>query len=638
MCEAQYNDLAYYREGERLFAKKDYHAASAWYEKYLVVDRKARPMAQPFAVQKIGHQTGNPRVLATCHLAISYLQMHDFVQSEKYWLKAAKYDRREFPEYLYWYGRTLMGLGKYEEATRVLGEFEKEYDKMGSILQDADLLLADLRFIQDQLRLGAGDYRLARVNDPRFTTAYAMGIHGEDSSYFTGVENNRDYTNHLFVKRDGLGGSSWESGVRKEKGAHEGLASFTPDGSVLFFTRWKDSAGVRQASIWSRKFKDGTWGDAMELGASVNLADHSSTQPFVTADGKYMLFASDRPGGYGGYDIWFADLDSNYEVIAAHNLGAAINTAGDEQCPYYHHRNHILVFASNGRIGMGGYDLYYAKGYFNLFRWEEPVNPGRPLNSPRDDMYFYGLDEDNLFNRASISSDRDSGCCLVLYNVEMKNHQSIAGQVIDSLTGKPLANVNMEIRGGKGRQVLATVHTDSLGRYRFGLSNTSRFRMHLTREGYDALEQDYIVSLSVGEDSIHNEPIYMRNPSAIAALIAARAPGVLGNWPYKTSALPVEVRHRLDSVATVLMGDSTASLEISGYTDGIGGEEYNLRLAQGRVDACLKYLEKKGIARERMHGKSMGKCCPVAAETVDGKDNPAGREVNRRVEYRVVRG
>jgi outer membrane protein OmpA-like peptidoglycan-associated protein len=78
-------------------------------------------------------------------------------------------------------------------------------------------------------------------------------------------------------------------------------------------------------------------------------------------------------------------------------------------------------------------------------------------------------------------------------------------------------------------------------------------------------------------------------------------------------------------------------IQVEGYTDSIGSKAYNKRLAQRRVDACIKYLIKKGVPANRLVGKAMGDCCPIEPETINGKDNPAGREVNRRVEYKVVR-
>jgi outer membrane protein OmpA-like peptidoglycan-associated protein len=89
----------------------------------------------------------------------------------------------------------------------------------------------------------------------------------------------------------------------------------------------------------------------------------------------------------------------------------------------------------------------------------------------------------------------------------------------------------------------------------------------------------------------------------------------------------------LDSLAGLLQRHPELLLRIDGYTDGIGGEAYNLRLAKARVDACIAYLAKQGIAKDRLQARAMGKCCPLVPEIVDGKDDPAARETNRRVEY-----
>jgi len=112
---------------------------------------------------------------------------------------------------------------------------------------------------------------------------------------------------------------------------------------------------------------------------------------------------------------------------------------------------------------------------------------------------------------------------------------------------------------------------------------------------------------------------------------------IVGNFPYKKSVLPASACYVLDSLVIVLNNDASLNLQVEGYTDGIGGDAYNIRLAKARVDACIRYLVKKGIAAGRLRGKSFGKCCPLEPETIDGKDNPAGREANRRVEYRILR-
>jgi outer membrane protein OmpA-like peptidoglycan-associated protein len=86
----------------------------------------------------------------------------------------------------------------------------------------------------------------------------------------------------------------------------------------------------------------------------------------------------------------------------------------------------------------------------------------------------------------------------------------------------------------------------------------------------------------------------------------------------------------LDSIYNVLMENNTASIQISGYTDGLGTEDYNNKLSDRRAKACADYLIKKGISRDRISFVSFGKCCPVEMELINGRDNPDGRSKNRR--------
>jgi outer membrane protein OmpA-like peptidoglycan-associated protein len=138
-----------------------------------------------------------------------------------------------------------------------------------------------------------------------------------------------------------------------------------------------------------------------------------------------------------------------------------------------------------------------------------------------------------------------------------------------------------------------------------------------------------------GKDTLHSDDLALLPVPPPAQTIAHSS--IVGNFPYKKSALPASAYYVLDSLAAILKNDGSLNLQVEGYTDGIGGDAYNTRLAQARVNACIRYLVKKGIDPARLRGKSFGKCCPLEPETIDGKDNPAGREANRRVEYRLYR-
>lgn len=165
--------------------------------------------------------------------------------------------------------------------------------------------------------------------------------------------------------------------------------------------------------------------DTVKINTPV-LNDNNARQLQITADGKYLLFASDRPGGLGGYDIWYAELDNQGRATNITNMGPAINTAADEAAPFYHAPTNTLVFASKGRIGMGGFDLFTATGSFTT-SWAAAVNMGYPVNSVKDDAYFISRGA-GLLEDAIISSDRSSTCCLELYSVHKSQINTVAGR------------------------------------------------------------------------------------------------------------------------------------------------------------------------------------------------------------------
>jgi len=111
----------------------------------------------------------------------------------------------------------------------------------------------------------------------------------------------------------------------------------------------------------------------------------------------------------------------------------------------------------------------------------------------------------------------------------------------------------------------------------------------------------------------------------------------VGNFAYKKATLIDSAKDNLDSLAFMLKKYPKMVVLVEGYTDGIGGVKYNLALAQRRVNTCINYLLKMGVDPNQLQGKAMGKCCPIAPEKINGKDNPAGRELNRRVEYKVIK-
>jgi OmpA-OmpF porin, OOP family len=661
VANGQFN-AGYYRQAEKLFQQKDYYEAQQYYEKFLVVDKKSRARAQPFAVEKKvkGKTNLNPRQEAVYHLADCYRQQHDYNKAEQRFKEACSFPLKIYPESQYWYGVSLRANGKYTEAIEAFTTFEKQYTELGPLLADADRELDNLHFIQQELaRTNKNNFLLTRQSDPGHTSSYALAIQQGDTLVFTSIhkvdtglkKGEGEYRNDLYESTTGLSApdSNVLNGSRLipnplQDGLNNGLASFSVDGKRMFFTRWVKKNGVTQAAIWSSNRIDSGWSAPLRLEEPVNQEGANSTQPFVTTDGKYLLFSSDRDGGVGKYDLWYAELDSNYQPLYVRNMGDRINTPGDEESPYYHQNSRTLIFASNGRVGMGGFDIYYSKGNFNFSQWEKPVNPGIPINSPKDDLYYVSTDEDNCWNTGWLSSDRQTNCCLALYNIQQDNTAYISGTVVDCESHRPLPGVHFTVTDPRHPdKVFRQDVTDSLGQYAFSLKNTSRFELSVNKPGYNPGDGKFLVHMETGRDTLRNGafclqgiPPVPRDKEVKDELSSLTRSSVLGNFPYKKSTLPASAFVSLDSLTALMNRNPTIVIQVEGYTDGIGGDAYNIRLAQERVDACIRYLVKKGIGRTRLQGKSFGKCCPIAPDTIDGKDNPDGRARNRRVEYKLV--
>jgi outer membrane protein OmpA-like peptidoglycan-associated protein len=331
------------------------------------------------------------------------------------------------------------------------------------------------------------------------------------------------------------------------------------------------------------------------------------------------------------------------EPIQVRNLGNVINSAGDEEAPYLHEKTRTLVFSSNGRVGMGGFDIFYARGSFNLNGWEKPENAGAPLNSTKDDLYYIGTDEDDVWNTGWISSDRSSECCMALFAVKENNAQYLSGKVVDCKNGQALSSTMLTVTDLRhSDRILAKIKSDTAGHYKIELHNSGHFRVSAALAGYESSQKDYNLKTHPGKDSLTNESICLKKndypdkeiEQLLKSLIRSSH---VGNFAYKKAKLSDSAHDNLDSLAVILKKNPDMVIQVLGYTDGIGGVKYNLALAKRRVNSCIRYLVSKGVSMSQLEGKAMGKCCPIASETIDGKDNPAGREINRRVEYKVIK-
>ncbi len=663
---AQGGKRAYFLKAEKLLKKQKFAEAAQYYEKYLSSERTiTAPVDKRQSNSKKVHQR------AVYNIAESYRQSHDYQNAEKYYGEAAVYSEDRYPASAYWYAVSLRANKKYKEAITVLTSYRERHTQMDSLTTLIDRELFNLEFIKAQLDNRYPEFVVTPLVSPTNTSSYAAALVGGDTIVISAVKEPEVVPMVVETRK-----KSWFSFLRKKKkepappqkyvrlyetefkdneflrageldiqtigNAHDGLATFA--GDKMFFTRWQEVNGQQVSAIYVSKKTGASWSTPQKMGTPVNIEKTNSTQPFITADGKHLLFSSNREGGIGKYDIWHAELDGDYNVVRVINMGNVINTTEDEYSPVYHSESGTLVFSSNGRIGMGGFDIYSSKGSISVSDWAQPENAGSPVNSGKDDLYFMSTDTDNFWNEGLLSSDRDTtSCSLGLYRVLQENLQVIKGSVIECNNQYQVGDATVSIQDKKNGKVLQEVNTDENGNYTFEISNTSSFIVAVKKTGFEPTIENHTRPINAGVNEIQLDPICLNrdadNPTDSLQQILdllSRSSSTLAQFGFNKSTIN-DPSGAMDTLVALMNEFPNLTIEIAGHTDSRGSAEYNLLLAKKRVDACINYLVKKGVDKSRLLGKAYGECCPLVPELVNGKDDPGARRQNRRVEYKIIR-
>jgi outer membrane protein OmpA-like peptidoglycan-associated protein len=249
------------------------------------------------------------------------------------------------------------------------------------------------------------------------------------------------------VQQNGIWQPRTKLGKPINTGYNEGAQCISPNGEYLFFTICNAEFGYGSCDIYWSKREDDSWSEPKNCGPQVNTK-YWESQPCMAADGKTIYFTSNRPGGQGGMDIWKTEMVSEGVFSEPVNLGNVINTFYDEISPFIHFDQKTLYFSSDGHLGMGGRDLFYAKMKPDG-TWNTPVNLGYPINSYQDESGIFINAQGNVAyfasNRAGGFGGLDIYCfeleeslrpepvLLVVNNVDQEENASIIEDVLDTI-------------------------------------------------------------------------------------------------------------------------------------------------------------------------------------------------------------
>ena len=374
----------------------------------------------------------------------------------------------------------------------------------------------------------------------------------------------------------------------------EGACCFSPDGKTMYLTQCKtDPQYPRYATIAVSNRSDAAWSKPKELNISKDTLS-SFAHPAVSPDGEWLYFVSDMPGGLGGMDIWRCQLLSGSETGGVENLGAPINTAGDEMFPTFR-PNGDLYFSSDGHPGLGGLDIFIAKP--KTVGWTVE-HPGFPLNSQGDD---FGMTFEGLLNQGYFSSSRGDNRGLdhiySFFNPEIV--QTVKGWVYEQ-DGYELTDAQVYMVGNDGTNLKLSVRGD--GSFTQEIKPGVDYVLLGTCKGYLNHQEQLRV-----EPVMESEEYVLQFPLANIA-----APVLIENifYDFDKATLRPESATALDELVKLLNENPNVTIELSAHTDYKGSDQYNERLSQRRAESVVNYLIEHGIAADRLTPKGYGEGKP----------------------------
>ena len=372
----------------------------------------------------------------------------------------------------------------------------------------------------------------------------------------------------------------------------EGACCFTPDGKEMYLTQCvTDPASPRFAQIVTSSRSDAAWGKVQKLEITQDTLS-TYAHPAISPDGEWLYFVSDMPGGMGGYDIWRVRITPS-GLGGVENLGAPINTPGDEMFPTFR-PNSDLYFSSNGHIGMGGLDIYIARIDEKTQQYKIE-HPGYPLNSEADD---FGMTFEGPHNRGFFSSNRKDGRgydhIYSFNNPEIVT--TMKGWVYEK-DGYELPAAQVMIVGNDGTYRKLPVKSD--GSFTLPIHPEVDYLVMASCKGFlNHKEELRIDSAKESKEYVLQFP-----------LASISAPVLIDNifYDFDKATLTPASTQALDKLVALLKENSHVTIELSAHCDYKGNSEYNKRLSQRRAQSVVDYLIAHGIEKDRLTPVGYGK-------------------------------
>ncbi len=600
--------------------------------------------------------------LATKYFLRVYRQDADYRFDLEYWIGSSYQFGLDFDKALNYYGRYKDKLSKklnYQGRDKVE---MKEVDRRIQECKNGKEFVANPKpfsivNIGREINSEFEDYAPvlnAEENEIVFTTRRRDG-----NTYENVAEDNKPYEDIFTTEKNG---TTWQRakniGPTINTKFNDSNLAFSPDGKTLFIYKDEGNGDI----YYTERQKDGSWSGLEAMPGIINSSYRESSVS-ITKDGELLYFASERPGGYGGSDIYVCYKDSRGEWTRVKNLGPSINTEFDEDGPFIDYDAKTLYFSSQGRKGMGGFDIFKS----NLLdkeknEWSEPENMGYPINSPDDDIYFSGTKDGKHWYYSSVREDglgysdiymimpaqdekkappvaaKEPEPVVEIPKVEPKIEPKVEPKaviqpikylvtIIDAITKKAV-DAKVRVQGLKDNVVVGAVNNGQ-GSYEFSMTATvsKEYRISVESDGYVFQNLTAKVEGATTKEKTINRTIELRK-------LVVGVVSILRNiyFDFEKATFITSSYGELNKLETMMKQNQSLQVEIGGHTDSIGDKVFNQNLSQRRANAVKNFLTSKGIDTRRIKTVGYGESKPLASND----DESEGRQYNRRVEFKVL--
>lgn len=622
---------------EKSATANDYYNAIEWFEKAY-------------------EESKDPNLLVA--IGDLWYLLRDFQKAQKYYERILKRDKKnEFDDIRLAYAKSLKAQGKYKDAmtnlTYVITTTTDEVMKKEATLEWKGIKLMDVypQNVEAVIQFAGEDVNSASAeSSPAYTeegALYFSSFNRKNEIIYNGKEG--DFHAKIYVaSRNNEGKYDKPEAlpmlINREK-FNSGGVSFSADGQRMYFTRAKlMNNKIESSQLFISEKRNGEWAPPNEiksLNGEFNITAPVEGELFGE---RVIFFASDMPGGKGGFDLYYATIKSDGFSNPV-NLGDKINTAFDEITPFY--KDGTLYFSSQGHPGMGGFDIFYAN--WTGSGWAELTNIGFNYNSSNDDFYFRfnrsgnaGVLVSNRPDKAKKKLKNSETCCDDIYLVSIREIVIDLQLIVNGDTGiLEGASADLLDITGKNPLIADSKSNETSNTFSFLLDSDKSYKVLISRDGYYPDSIEFNTNGLFEDHSIKRTITLKERPrSEEYETYAINEPIRLNNiyYDYDDDKILKDAEKDLGYLSELMEQYGDMVIELSSHTDSRGDDAYNMKLSQKRADSAKRWLVTQGIDGKRIATKGYGESKLLNRCKNGVKCSDQEHRQNRRTEFKIIAG